>query len=340
MKFSDVLTRWYLKEKRALPWRLTKDPYCIWLSEIILQQTQIKQGLPYYTAFLKQFPSVFDLAKASEHEVLKLWQGLGYYSRARNLHFTAKHIVSTLNGEFPKDYDGLIKLKGVGDYTASAIASICYEEPCAVLDGNVYRVLSRYFGIKTPINSTQGKKEFKGLAQSLLPNHKVGDYNQAIMEFGAKQCIPKVPKCADCPLNSSCYALQKQKVAELPVNLKKIKLKRRYINYLVLVNSKKQTVLQQRKNKGIWQGLYEFQNIETSSSVSHDAISQLIKYKFNNLSLFNTEDIVHRLTHQELKVKFWIVEVDVLPEKATEVSQIMSYPVPVLIQNFIRDFNF
>lgn len=340
MTFSDVLMKWFSNEKRALPWRLTRDPYFIWLSEIILQQTQINQGIPYYEAFVKEFPSVFDLAKAGENDVLKLWQGLGYYSRARNLHYTAKYITTALNGEFPKDYKGLIKLKGVGDYTASAIASICYEEPCAVLDGNVYRVLSRYFGIKTPINSSKGKKEFKALAQSLLPNHKLGDYNQAIMEFGAKQCKPKAPKCASCPLNSSCYAVQKQTVNELPVNDKKTKLRKRYINYLVMLNTNNQTVLQQRKGKGIWQGLYEFPYIETLSSVSHKTISSKIKYKYNHLYLFNTKDIVHRLTHQQLMVKFWIVEVDVLPEKPIEKSKIKSFPVSVLIQNFIRDFNF
>ena len=187
MNFTSTLTSWYSENKRNLPWRTSKIPYYIWLSEVILQQTQIKQGQPYYEAFLANYPSVQALAKASETEILNLWQGLGYYSRARNLHFTAKYISETLNGEFPKNYKSLLTLKGVGDYTASAIASICYEEAVAVVDGNVYRVLARHFGIETPINSTEGIKQFKTLAKSLLPLSNFGDYNQAIMEFGSQQ---------------------------------------------------------------------------------------------------------------------------------------------------------
>ena len=201
MDFSKVLINWYLKNNRELPWRKTKNPYHIWLSEIMLQQTRVAQGLPYYLKFTEAFPTVFDLANADESYVLKLWQGLGYYSRARNLHFTAKYIAEELNGVFPNTYKGLLKLKGVGDYTASAIASICYSEPTAVVDGNVYRVLSRYYGIDTPINSTKGIKDFKELAQQILDKENIGAYNQAIMDFGAIQCKPKSPNCGECPLS-------------------------------------------------------------------------------------------------------------------------------------------
>ena len=216
MNFSNNLIKWYSVNKRSLPWRETVNPYYIWLSEIILQQTQIKQGLPYYLSFTKEFPNIFDLANADETRVLNLWQGLGYYSRARNLHFTAKFIANELNGIFPDTYQDLIKLKGVGDYTASAIASICYNKPTPVVDGNVYRFLSRYFGIETPINSSKAKKEFKDLAQELIDVRNPAEFNQAIMEFGARQCKPQNPDCEKCPFNSSCVALQKNLIKKLP----------------------------------------------------------------------------------------------------------------------------
>ena len=226
MSFSNTLIYWYLQNKRDLPWRKTKNPYFIWLSEIILQQTRVNQGLDYYNKFITSFPTVFELAEASEESVLKLWQGLGYYSRARNLHYSARYIVNELNGIFPKSYNELLKLKGVGDYTASAIASICFNEPTAVVDGNVYRVLARYFGLNTTINSTKGIKEFKELAQQLIPTEKPDIYNQAIMEFGAVQCKPQNPDCNVCPLNTSCVALQKDQVTAFPVKEKKLKYKK------------------------------------------------------------------------------------------------------------------
>ena len=246
MDFKNKLTNWYSIHKRDLPWRQTKNPYNIWLSEIILQQTQVKQGLPYYEAFVKQYPTIFDLANASEEDVLKLWQGLGYYSRARNLHTTAKHIAFELNGEFPNNYKDLIKLKGVGDYTASAIASIAFNEVAAVVDGNVYRVLSRYFGIKTPINSTTGIKEFKALASSLIDTEQPATFNQAIMEFGAIQCKPKSPYCVICPLNDKCIALQKNAIDALPVKLKKTKVTKKFFNFLVCLDKDKRILLEQR----------------------------------------------------------------------------------------------
>ena len=340
MEFTKILSRWYSVKKRILPWRLTKDPYLIWLSEIILQQTQIKQGLPYYQKFAIKYPTVFELANANEKDILKLWQGLGYYSRARNLHSTAIHIVENLNGEFPKTYKDLIKLKGVGDYTASAIASICYEEPCAVVDGNVYRVLSRYFGINTPINTSKGIKEFKALAQNLLPETNIGDYNQAIMEFGAKQCKPTSPNCSICPLNDSCEALKTNTINTLPVKKNKLKVKKRYINFLVYISEDHKTILEKREGKGIWQGLYQFPFIETESSVTYEVIKSLLPREAKDVSLYNEKDIVHKLSHQHLYSKFWIVNIEKLTQKGCKISEIRTYPVPVLLSNFIEAFNF
>lgn len=340
MKFTEILKHWYSVKKRNLPWRLTKNPYLVWLSEIILQQTQVNQGLPYYNKFATKYPTVYDLARAKEQDVLKLWQGLGYYSRARNLHFTAKYIVEYLNGEFPTSYKELIQLKGIGDYTASAIASICRDEPCAVLDGNVYRVLSRYYGIDTPINTSKGNKEFKKLAQSLIPESGIGDYNQAIMEFGAKQCKPKSPNCAVCPLNNSCKALQSHQVDNLPVKLKKLKVRKRYINFLVFISNDKKTILEKREGKGIWQGLFQFPFLETEKSYNEVEIITLLKFNYSDFTLYNSKDIVHKLSHQHLHSKFWIINVDELDNKGINFSEIRNYPVPILISNFIESFNF
>ena len=340
MKFTEILKHWYSVKKRNLPWRLTKNPYLVWLSEIILQQTQVNQGLPYYNKFATKYPTVYDLARAKEQDVLKLWQGLGYYSRARNLHFTAKYIVEHLNGEFPTSYKELIQLKGIGDYTASAIASICRDEPCAVLDGNVYRVLSRYYGIDTPINTSKGNKEFKKLAQSLIPESGIGDYNQAIMEFGAKQCKPKSPNCAVCPLNNSCKALQSHQVDNLPVKLKKLKVRKRYINFLVFISNDKKTILEKREGKGIWQGLFQFPFLETEKSYNEVEIITLLKFNYSDFTLYNSKDIVHKLSHQHLHSKFWIINVDELDNKGINFSEIRNYPVPILISNFIESFNF
>lgn len=346
MNFNQTLTRWYSDNKRELPWRKTKDPYFIWLSEIILQQTRIDQGLPYYESFVSSFPTVFELANATEEQVLKLWQGLGYYSRARNLHFTAKHIVSEFNGKFPNTYNELIKLKGVGDYTASAIGSICFNEPTAVVDGNVYRVLSRYFGIDTPINSTKGIKDFKALAQKLLPKQQIGDYNQAIMEFGARQCKPANPNCDICPLNNSCLSLAKGKVNELPIKLKKTKITKKHFNFLVFVSNDKQTLLEQRTKNGIWKNLYQFPLIETVKSISMNTLKnsedfkQILNSSKAKITLYNGDEIVHKLSHQHLYTKFWIVEVDQLPKEGVPLKNIHDFPVPILIGKFIDEFNF
>lgn len=346
MNFKKVLTNWYSINKRELPWRNTKNPYYIWLSEIIMQQTQIKQGLPYYEAFVTNYPTVFDLANAKEQDILKLWQGLGYYSRARNLHASAKYVSNELNGVFPSTFSDLLTLKGVGDYTASAIASICFDEPTAVVDGNVYRVLSRYFGIETPINSTQGIKEFKKLATSLIDSKNPGDYNQALMEFGATQCKPKNPDCNICPLNNSCVALQKDNIDNLPVKLKKTKVTKKHFNFLVLISSDKKTLFEQRTKKGIWFNLFQFPLIETAKELTsedfkaHPKIDTYFKDLKFEYSLYNTKELVHKLSHQHLYTKFWIVEVDTLPKQGIPISELKTYPTPIVISNFIEEFNF
>ena len=343
MKFSNTLIYWYLQNKRDLPWRKTKNPYFIWLSEIMLQQTRVAQGLDYYLKFTSNFPTVFDLANADESTVLKMWQGLGYYSRARNLHFSAKQIVSDFNGEFPSTFKDIIKLKGVGDYTASAIASIAFNEPTAVVDGNVYRVLSRYFGIDTPINSSKGIKEFKELAQSLIDKSQPGTFNQAIMDFGAIQCKPKKPLCMFCPFSESCVALQKNLIEVLPVKEKKIKVKKRYFNYLVIKTKANKTILSERKGKGIWQGLYQFPLIESNKILNKEELIALEDFNtlFPNdvsISLFNKKDIVHKLSHQHLYTQFWVIETD--EQKAADISwnEIENFPVPVLIANFLEAY--
>jgi len=344
MNFSNRLIYWYLQNDRDLPWRKTKNPYFIWLSEIMLQQTRVNQGLSYYLLFIKEFPTVFDLANATETNVLKLWQGLGYYSRARNLHYSAKHIASELHGVFPKTYNEIKKLKGVGDYTASAISSICFDAPEAVVDGNVYRVLARYYGISTSINSSKGIKEFKALAQTLIDVKQPGTHNQAIMDFGALQCKPQNPLCTTCPLNDSCVALEKQQIKELPVKEKKGKIKIRHFNYLVFLTDKYMTILNERKGKGIWQGLYEFPVVETINNIQKKELVASNKFKElvpqkHQITLFNEKEIVHKLSHQHLHTKFWIVTSNDFEELILEWKEVKKFPVPILIANFLKEFN-
>ncbi len=274
MNFHNILIKWYLQNKRDLPWRKTVDPYQIWLSEIMLQQTRVVQGMPYFFSFIKEFPTVKDLADAREEKVLKLWQGLGYYSRARNLHKTAQYISNDLNGIFPDSYKELLKLKGVGEYTAAAIASFSYNEPVPVVDGNVFRVLARYFDIESDIAVPATKKEFAALAQELMPKDNPALFNQAIMEFGALQCVPKSPECSVCVFNESCAALQKGKVNMLPVKSKKLKVTNRYFNYLILEDVLGNTLIQKRTQKGIWHNLYEFPLLETESIVGFNEVSK------------------------------------------------------------------
>lgn len=325
-----------------MPWRETTDPYKIWLSEIILQQTRVAQGLPYYERFVQSYPTVQDLAAATEEQVLKSWQGLGYYSRGRNLHYTAQYITQELEGKFPSTYKELLKLKGVGDYTASAIASICFNEPTAVVDGNVYRVLARVYGIDTPINTSQGKKEFKALAQELLDPGQPANFNQALMEFGAIACKPKNPACDSCIFNEDCSAFRSHKINSLPVKLSKTKIKKRFLNYLVFSSQDNTTLVQQRTSKGIWQGLYEFPVIEMEGNGERFRESALLKeqldpYKVVSIQKYNEKPILHKLSHQHLRITFWIIAVKKLPE-GIAITKLKSYPVPIVIARFIDEF--
>lgn len=330
--------------KRDLPWRKSKNPYSIWLSEIILQQTRIAQGTSYYEKFLTEFDDIFALAKADEKSILKLWQGLGYYSRARNLHATAKIIASQYQGEFPESYDELIKLKGIGDYTASAIASIAFNQPHAVVDGNVFRVLSRIFGISTPINETQGIKEFKKLASELLDKEDPGNHNQALMEFGALICTPKKPKCNSCIFNTMCLALKDHKVDSLPVKIKKLKIRKRYLNFLVVNYQGRFTLITQRLKKDIWQYLFEFPLYESKFNLNNE--TEIVTFIHNEnlvcssftLKKFNENPIVHKLTHQTLYASFWIIEPVEKPENLTSWQDLDNFALPVLLQNFVDKY--
>nr|WP_303216665.1 A/G-specific adenine glycosylase [uncultured Prevotella sp.] len=379
MEFANTIISWFRENGRALPWRETRDPYAIWLSEIILQQTRIAQGWEYWERFMTQYPTVEDLAAAHEDEVLKLWQGLGYYSRARNLHTAAKQIVAL--GHFPDTLEGIKQLKGVGDYTAAAIGSFAFDIPAAVVDGNVYRVLARYFGIDTPINSTQGKKEFAALAQSLLPSSKASDslssfspasdfqsslslvaaYNQAMMDFGAIQCTPQSPKCLLCPLAETCEAMRTNRVAELPVKQKTMKVKTRHLSY-IYIRCKGETAIHRRGEGDIWQGLWEPFNASdiaeacaspssaqaslssTKFSTSLTKLSSFKKELAADLHLSNVDalqllaqDVKHVLTHRILLADFYLLETDAHPQLPDDYiwikeEEIEDYGIPRLIE--------
>ena len=316
--FALTLLRWFRENGRDLPWRQTHDPYAIWLSEIILQQTQVKQGWEYWERFMKRWPKVEDLAEATEDEVLREWQGLGYYSRARNLHFAAKQIVEM--GGFPRTIEGLRSLKGVGDYTAAAIGSIAFGLPAAVVDGNVYRVLARHFGIDTPINSTEGKKVFAALAQELLPVSEASDYNQAIMDFGAIQCTPQSPRCSDCPLMESCAALRSGRVGELPVKQKMLKVRERHLIY-IYVRCQGFVAIHRRGAGDIWQGLWEPLHME----------------EVPKGALLLRQNVKHVLTHRILLADFFLWEVAERPSLPDDYiwireEQLDDYAVPRLVE--------
>ncbi|MBQ9230576.1 MAG: A/G-specific adenine glycosylase [Prevotella sp.] len=318
MSFTTTILQWFEENGRALPWRETHDPYAIWLSEIILQQTRIEQGRPYWERFMERWHTVEDLAAASEDEVLREWQGLGYYSRARNLHHAAKQIVAM--GGFPQTLEGIKSLKGVGDYTAAAIGSIAFDLPAAVVDGNVYRVLARHYGIATPINTTEGKKEFTALAQSLLPEKKASAFNQAMMDFGALQCRPLNPLCPLCPLQETCVAFREGRVEELPVKQKTLKVKERHLTY-VYIRCQGQTAIHRRSAGDIWQGLYEPWMTETPPA---DAI--LLR-----------QNVKHVLTHRIIYADFWLWkprEKPLLPADYQWIPEddIDNYGVPRLIE--------
>ncbi len=336
--FSDQLTEWYKINKRNLPWRETTDPYKIWLSEIILQQTRVDQGMSYYLKFIDHYPTVDDLAAASEQEVLNDWQGLGYYSRARNLHATAKFISHECGGKFPATYDEIIRLKGVGPYTAAAIASFAFKEVKALVDGNVYRILSRYFDISTPIDSTGGKKEFQLLADSLIPKDQPDLHNQAIMEFGSQQCTPVNPDCTSCILNDSCRALINQTVSSRPVKEKKTKVRSRYFYYAVFMENNKICV-QKRTQSDIWQHLYEFPLFEVDSALSEQELLQHYASTYQLQPEKISGEVKHILSHQRIITRF--VHFSHIPKElsplAIELTALEKVPLPRLIHRYIED---
>ncbi|MFN8349279.1 MAG: A/G-specific adenine glycosylase [Spirosomataceae bacterium] len=345
--FAEKVIRWYKHNHRDLPWRHTRDPYFIWLSEVILQQTRIAQGLPYYERFITAYPTVFDLASAPEQEVIRHWQGLGYYSRARNLHQTAKYIVRELDGRFPDSYLGLLQLKGIGPYTAAAIASFAYDEAVAVVDGNVYRVLARVFGIETDISSTQGQKQFSQLANRLIPPDRPAIYNQAVMEFGAIHCTPLSPDCLLCPLQAECNANATGRVNQLPVKLKKTKVRERFFNYFVFVQGDL-VAMRQRTERDVWAQLYDFHLIETDSLISSpdelpdsESLSELLS---KAAIMPPTRVYTQLLSHQRIRAQFWIAQISPeitlsLPENLTFFTHadIDNVPKPVLITSYWKE---
>ena len=325
MSFTTTILEWFKENGRALPWRETRDPYAIWLSEIILQQTRIEQGRPYWERFMKRWPTVEALANATEDEILREWQGLGYYSRARNLHTAAKQVL--VRGGFPTTLDDIKKLKGVGDYTAAAIGSIAFDLPAAVVDGNVYRVLSRHYGITTPINTTEGKKEFTALAQSLLPLAQASAFNQAMMDFGATQCTPSSPNCPSCPLAEGCIALREDRIDELPVKQRTLKIKERQLTY-IYIRCNGYTAIHRRPAGDIWQGLYEPWLVE---KVPCGAV--LLRQR-----------VKHVLTHRILYADFWLWEVEERPQLPDDYfwikeEEVGNYGVPRLIEILLETLN-
>lgn len=323
MDFTNTILQWFHENGRALPWRETNDAYAIWLSEIILQQTRVEQGRPYWERFMQRWPTVEALAAAKEDEVLRQWQGLGYYSRARNLHHAARQVVEM--GAFPSTLEGIKSLKGVGDYTAAAIGSIAFGLPAAVVDGNVYRVLARHFGVATPVNTTEGKKEFTALAQSLLPGDKASAFNQAMMDFGAIQCTPQHPQCRPCPLQESCVAWREGRVDLLPVKVRRLKVKERHLTY-VYIRYDGQTAIRRRPSGDIWQGLYEPWLTDT---VPVGAV--LLR-----------QNVRHELTHRVIYADFWLWQPEgrrpALPTDYFWIneSEIDNYGVPRLVEKLLE----
>ena len=345
-KIRRILADWYAVNKRELPWRQTKDPYKIWISEIILQQTRVNQGLDYYIRFIKRFPDVKSLAESDEQEVLKYWQGLGYYSRARNLHKAAKIIQNHFNGTFPNNYKEIISLPGIGEYTAAAISSFAFNLPFAAVDGNIFRVLSRLTGDDTPIDTSSGKKLFTETAQNLLDKSEPGMHNQAIMEFGALQCTPSSPNCTSCPLQIFCVAYKQKTTALLPVKKGKTKVTTRYFNYLFIKNDKF-TYLQKRTGKDIWMNLYEFPLIETDKSIDfegllkHESFVTLfdgVKIRIENKIIYKK----HILSHQIIYAVFYTININSENENLRRFEKIMiseleQYPTSRLTELFLEE---
>ena len=342
MNFSNRLVSWYQNNKRDLPWRNTVNPYHIWLSEIILQQTRVLQGLPYYLAFLDAFPTIDDLANASEDVVLKMWQGLGYYSRARNLHFTAKDIVTNFGGKFPKDHNKMLKFKGIGDYTAAAITSFAFDMPYAVVDGNVIRVLSRVFGLSIPFDTSAGKKQFQQLAQELLIKKEAAIYNQAIMEFGAIQCKPKSPDCLICPMHEYCVAFANNSVADLPVKSKNTKVKNRFLHYLFI--EQEGNIFFGKRKSGIWTGLYEFPFLEFQTKMDEKQVIQSDEWL--KLFLNSTYDVrsvsiefIHVLSHQKIHAQFWQIKaagIELEEYELVKKNSLFEFPISRLTEKYFE----
>lgn len=326
-KISRLLQHWYSRHKRDLPWRETTDPYKIWISEIILQQTRVNQGLDYYLRFIARFPDAASLANAEENQVLKLWQGLGYYSRARNLHAAAKQITTQFGGKFPDHYSDIISLKGIGDYTAAAIASIAYKLPYAVVDGNVYRVLSRLFAIDTPINSSEGKKLFAETAQAILDPKHAALHNQAIMDLGAMVCTPRQPLCVECPVQSICMAYEKNEIVKYPVKTRKNSVKTRYFNYFHIVQGEN-TWIHKRTEKDIWKNLYEFPMLETENPMDFLQLQRTGKHhtffsKLENAFIEKQFKTKHILSHQIIDATFYQI---IVPDTNSKIN------IPLIIK--------
>lgn len=344
MLIQTKLISWYQKNKRTFPWRKTKDPYKIWISEIILQQTKADNGVLYYEKFLKIFPTLNELAKSSEEEVLKAWEGFGYYSRARNLFHTACKIFKEYDSKFPDDFKTLKSFKGIGDYTASAIVSICFNIPEGVVDGNVYRFISRFFGIKDDINLYSSKKKFKEKVNSLIKGFEPGLFNQAMMEFGALQCVPRKPKCNICTLKGNCFSFKNNQTSLLPINSKKKKTKTRFFNFIVFHNSFKQVIIEKR-DTGIWKNLYQFPLLETKKSIKKISRAKIIDILKNycdikefTLSKWNNKPIKNILSHQQIQVDFWVVKIDKDLIGCIDKKDLINYPMPKVLQNFREKF--
>lgn len=345
MDFKDLLLLWYKCYGRDLPWRRISDPYCIWVSEVILQQTRVSQGMPYYLRFIEQFPTIKDLAQASEDDVMKTWQGLGYYSRARNLQAGAKQVVEQYNGELPTTYNELLKIKSLGAYSAAAVAAFAFNEAVPAIDGNVYRILSRVFGIFTSVDTGQGKKDFFNLGMELIDKQNPAAFNQAIIDFGALVCTPRAPKCDECPLREFCYAYRNNIVYSFPVKGKRIVPRDRFFNYL-MISHKGYTYVNKREGKDIWHSLYEFPLIETPTQVTPEELIHLDDWTeflgsgdVRILSI--SEPIKHQLSHLTLYARFVIVEVDNVAYKIksefrrVSISNLHELSVPRLIDLYL-----
>jgi len=346
---SKVLTDWYTRNKRDLPWRETKNPYNIWVSEIILQQTRVNQGLSYYYKFIDKFPDIFVLANSDIDELLIIWQGLGYYSRARNMHFTAKDIVENYKGIFPEEHSGLLKLKGIGEYTASAIASISFNKRTPALDGNVFRVLARIFGISESTQTKAGKDVFKNKASELMNNNNPGIFNQALMEFGSLQCTPLNPKCSICPIASHCFAYKHDFINSLPAKKQKIKQSIRYFNYLYIIYNN-HTFIEKRTKNDIWKLLYQIPLIETDELLSLSYLTNNKRFKeiFGKLSpIIEPQhiDIKHVLSHQKLHSRFYRVTLDQIDNNALSefikvpINELSDYSMPALLLKYFNLLN-